>query len=113
MRSKADFVWTYKEGASVADSCLVLYFLQHGRQDELKIGFSVSKKVGKAVTRNLVKRRLKSVFAELADRIEKGHNLVVIARPKAALSSSRDLSRSVERLLKKAGILMDFYENYS
>ena len=50
------FQYVYRKGHSVAGRNLVLL---HAPGRELKVGFSVSKKVGKAVTRNKVKRRLR------------------------------------------------------
>jgi len=72
------------------------------RGDEVRVGIVVSKKVGKAVVRNKVKRRLR----ELLRRTHlPPSELMVIARPEAATASFTELARDLRRTLIKAGLL--------
>ena len=96
------FQYVYRKGHSVACGNLVL-LLAPGR--EKKVGFSVSKKVGNAVTRNKVRRRLRECFRPLLGDVKIGL-YVVIARPSAANAAFRDLDRDVHYLLRKQGAFL-------
>ena len=91
------FQYVYRRGHSVACRDLVL-LLAPGRQ--LKVGFSVSRKVGNAVTRNRVKRRLRECFRPLMGDVKTGL-YVVVAKPSAAEATFQSLNRDVRYLLKK------------
>ena len=66
-----------------------------------RLGLSVSRKVGNAVTRNTVRRRLKEVFASAISEIPGSLDLVVSARPSAAGGSFEELSEEFGRALHK------------
>ena len=71
----------------------------------VRIGLVVSKRLGNAVARNRVKRRLREAIRKHINNIVPGHDLVFVARAPLATSSFRDLETSVERLLRRAGVL--------
>ncbi len=91
------FQYVYKRGHSVACRDLVM-LLAPGRQ--LKVGFSVSRKVGKAVVRNRVKRRLRECFRPCLGDVKPGL-YIIVARPSAAEATFQSLQRDVAYLLKK------------
>jgi len=66
-----------------------------------RLGLSVSKKVGTAVKRNGVRRRLKEIFRCSADGLPGGLDLVISARPAAADASFEELSDEFARLLQR------------
>ncbi len=75
---------------------------------EPRLGLSVSKKVGPAVTRNVVRRRLKEIFRFSGRGLPDELDLVVSARPAAAAASYQELddefSRSLSKIMKTRGI---------
>ena len=71
----------------------------------LKVGFVVGKKVGKAVCRNKVKRRLREAFRLLLPRLEGNTSYVVVARAPAAKADYATLAESLQGLLQKQGKL--------
>jgi ribonuclease P protein component len=79
-----DFDRVYREGNSRGNRFLVLY--SFARRDEessdgARLGLSVGRKVGKAVTRNKVKRGIREAFWELSDALAAEHDYVIVARP--------------------------------
>ena len=71
------------------------------------VGFVVSKAVGGAVTRNLVKRRLRHLARERTGALPPHGMLVVRALPPAADTSYDGLARELDRLLAKVGVAVD------
>jgi ribonuclease P protein component len=78
-----DFKRVYKEGSSKATRHLVLYRFDRGQDDpsDIRLGVSVSKKLGDAVSRNRVKRVLKEAFWDRVDPAECEQDFVLVARP--------------------------------
>ncbi|MBA2692214.1 MAG: ribonuclease P protein component [Rubrobacter sp.] len=69
-----------------------------------RLGLSVSKKVGNAVVRNKVRRRLKEIFharMEEKERVLQSLDFVVSARPASSAASFQDLEREFSVALKK------------
>ena len=95
------FQYVYRKGRSVACRNLVM-LAAPGRG--LKVGFSVSRKVGKAVVRNKVRRRLRECFRPLLGDVKTGL-YVIVARPSAAQAAFDTLQRDVRYLLKKQNAL--------
>ena len=66
-----------------------------------RLGLSVSKKVGTAVKRNRVRRRLKEIFRSSVTNLPDNLDFVVSARPAAAEASSEELNEEFLRALRK------------
>lgn len=66
-----------------------------------RFGFTVSKKVGKAVVRNRIRRRLKAATRELLDSARAGYDYVIIARPAAADRPYADLKADLAHALTR------------
>ena len=66
-----------------------------------RLGLSVSRKVGNAVTRNAVRRRLREVFYSTLDEAPGSWDLVVSARPAASEASLQELKEEFARSLRK------------
>ena len=97
-----DYALVYEKGTSWASDLMVLKTLPN--QLALpRYGFSVRKRLGGAVVRNRVKRRMREILRALP--LEAGWDIIFIARPKAATASFADLEKTVRRLLSRARIL--------
>ena len=93
----------YDKGSSWASNLLVMKALPNNLTLS-RYGFSVSKRVGKAVVRNRVKRLLREILR--MTQLEPGWDIIFIARPAATSTDYASLEKSVERLLSQARLLV-------
>ena len=71
----------------------------------LRIGIAASRKVGGAVVRNRIRRRLKSIARELAPRLPSGTDILIGVRPEAATASSAELRDALLHCLRRAKLV--------
>ena len=101
--SNRNYRFVYRRGKSTPSRNLVLIHLK-GR--DLKIGFSVSGKVGNAVTRNRIRRWLREDVRRLRARMKSGRD-VFVARPAIAAAPHEAVTRELEKLLARAKLLKE------
>ncbi len=77
MTKRGSFTYVYKKGRVVKTRCFVFYYLA---SSGLRAGFSVNNKLGKAVKRNKIKRRLRSAFRTIMPLIKGNGQLVFMCR---------------------------------
>ena len=97
----------YNEGSSWVNGLMVMKALPNGLSLS-RYGFSVSKRVGKAVTRNRIKRLLREILR--LTPLKPGWDIIFIVRPVAATIGYAQLKKSVESLLSRARLLAENYE---
>ncbi len=97
-----DFERVYRQGAAYRGEL----FSVHAFPNEFgtpRLGLSVSRRVGNAVKRNTVRRKLREIFYSMLPEIPEDLDLVVSARPAAAEATFRELSEEFLRALHKLG----------
>lgn len=94
----------YRSGNQAANRCLVLY-CRRCRGQENRVGITVSKKLGKAVVRNKIRRRLREVYRLNESRFLRGYDLVVVARGACVEASFQQLQSAYLTLAAKLDLL--------
>ncbi|WP_068400035.1 ribonuclease P protein component [Kribbia dieselivorans] len=105
LRASEDFTATLRSrrGLRSGSATVVIHTTMTGTRAGCppRVGFVVSKGVGNAVTRNLVKRRLRALLAQRISVLPAGGDFVVRANPAAAQASYAQLGADVDRVLNK------------
>lgn len=110
LRKNVEFRSVYRRGKSFSNDILVLYLVRSNRnRDENgrlynKVGISVSKKVGKSITRSRAKRLINESYRLNSKGLRPGHNLVFVARSAIKEKEYKDVQTAMLNLFKKAGI---------
>ena len=103
IKKNSDFQTIYKKGKSVANRQFVVYTYNNKENKHFRLGISVSKKLGNAVTRNRIKRAIRENFkVHKEDIIAK--DIVVIARHPARDMTTLEIQGSLEHVLKIAKV---------
>lgn len=103
IRKNAEFRAVYRKGKSFSNKILVLYVYKN-KKDVNRLGISVSKKVGKSVTRNRIKRLINEAYRNNNNNLKTSFDLVFIARNAANDKSYFEIEEALKNLLNKAGL---------
>lgn len=104
LKKNASFQYIYRNGTEVQGALMTMLFV---RARGIKVGVSVSKKVGKSVERSLVKRRINNAFACFIPQIKGEYNYVLVAHEGIAEKDFWEIKSATESLLKRAGHLSE------
>ena len=104
LKKNHEFKRLYNKGKSAASQCAVVYSRRNGGSEN-RLGITVSTKLGGAVQRNRIRRRLKEVYRLNEELIVTGYDIVLVARMKSRYTRFSDLESSVLSLFKNLKIL--------
>ena len=105
LKKRAAFTYVYTRGERTGSRPLLL--LSARSTEGLKVGLSVSKKVGKAVVRNRVKRLLREAVSAIEERIDSSRMYVIVAHSSAAAMDYAEACAEVEKIFSRAGRLSE------
>lgn len=105
IKKNEDFQQVFRKGVSFANRQFVVYILEKENQDYLRIGLSVSKKIGNAVMRNQIKRYIRQTFLELNGDIKEGYDYVIIARKPTSEMDFFQVKKSLIHVLKRGSAI--------
>ena len=103
LKENRDFRRLYRKGQSAANGYLELYCRKNGSRQN-RIGLTVGAKLGHAVERNRLRRRLREIYRLHEGQFARGYDIVVVARTAAMQAPYRQLEGAYLRLAGKLGI---------
>ena len=111
LAKREDFNRVYRRGKSAANLQFVLYFLPQKEPGPFRLGVSVSKKLGNAVMRNSIRRKMKEIVRLGREDVLPGIDIVIIARKPAAEMNYDNMKKSLYHVMKRSGVLRDKKRN--
>jgi ribonuclease P protein component len=105
LKRSGEFERVRCDGQTVRGGLLLLGVFHSATEASFRVGFVTSRRVGGAVVRNRVRRRLREIVRRHQHSLSRGLWLVVIARPAAARATSAALEEEWLRLAQRASIL--------
>jgi ribonuclease P protein component len=103
LRTPADFRRVRDDAPRAWPHPLLVLYAAPNDLGRTRIGITVSSRVGNAVVRNKVRRRLREALRARLDRLTPGNDLLVIARPAAAQARWQELSTALDVVLERCG----------
>ena len=106
LKENREFRRAYTRGKSFVSPDLVTYIIKNN-SNNLRIGITTGKKIGKAVERNRSRRIIRAAYYQVCERIRTGYDIVFVARTKTPYRKSTDILKSMTKHLSDAGILTE------
>ena len=106
LKQNSDFRRLYARGKSAVTPFLVLY-ARPNRRGENRLGYTVSVKLGHAVVRNRVRRRLREIVRLHEPALKQGYDMVLVARGRSVSAPYRKLEASFLDACGKLGLLKE------
>ena len=106
VKREKDFKAIFKDGTSFANRKFVVYQLEN-QQNHFRVGLSVSKKLGNAVTRNQIKRRIRHILQSVKGSLVERVDFVVIARKGVETLEYAEMEKNLLHVLKLSKIYQE------
>lgn len=104
LKKNKEFKIVYKKGKSYANRDFVVYYKKNSLGNS-RIGFSVSRKVGKAWKRNEIKRRLREILRNNQYLLSKGYDIIIIVRQFIKDTDYYSMEKSLNHALKGSELI--------
>lgn len=104
IKSNSEYRSVYNCNNSISDYNLVL-FVKKNKLGYNRFGFTAAKKMKKAVSRNVIRRRLKEIVRLNEHNFKEGYDIVIMARVNAERSNYKGLEKSFNKLMKRKKLL--------
>ena len=106
VKREKDFKAIFKDGTSFANRKFVVYQLEN-QHNHFRVGLSVSKKLGNAVTRNQIKRRIRHILQSVKGSLVEHVDFVVIARKGVETLEYAEMEKNLLHVLKLSKIYQE------
>ena len=103
LKKNHEFKRVYSKGKNSAAAAVVVYCRRNGRAEN-RLGITVSTKIGGAVQRNRIRRRLKEIYRLNEEKLASGYDIVIVARMRSRFAGFRELEVSVLALFRNLKI---------
>ncbi len=104
LRTRKDFDRVYRNGKSVGDRYVVVFFRKN-KLEHKRVAFVASKKVGNAVVRNRARRLMKEALRLSAYELPAGYDYIIIARNTIGDAKCQQVQKSIESALRRTGVI--------
>ena len=104
LKKRYQFNYVYKQGSHFFGRTMTI-FVTTSKTKNIKVGFAVSKKIGYAFKRNLIKRRLREIVYSEIDNLKQNYNLIVVAKDNIENFSFAEIKNDFKKLIVKADLL--------
>jgi len=106
LRKSKEFQRVYLDGKAFYGKFITLRVLSRGDLDDTRFGFAPSRKIRRAVDRNLVKRRYREICRKCYPFLKSGYDVVVNIKESAVTATFAELRDDFYGLLKRAGLFL-------
>jgi ribonuclease P protein component len=104
LRSVSDFHQIQSQSRSRSHPLLLMRYRRNGL-DRTRYGISTGRKVGSAIVRNGIRRRLRTILRALSPDVESGYDILLVARPAAASVKQSELDMALRQLMRGASLI--------
>lgn len=104
LRKNKHFQYIYRKGQAKQSAYITVVFVKTHIQP-FKVGFSVTKKVGKSVVRSRIKRLMTEAFNKIEMQVNTGYNYIFVAKPEISKLSQVEILKEMQKVLRKANLL--------
>lgn len=103
LKKNKEFNFVYRRGKPAGSRDMTLVCAK-SRYGGVRVGFSVSKKVGNSVVRNRARRRMKEAYRTILPELSGNYSLVFVARESIARAEFKEICAQMRKLMQRAGI---------
>lgn len=104
IKKNFEFLRVYKRGRFYVGKIMTMYVLAN-KHDINRIGITASKKYGKSVKRNRIRRLIKESYRSVEEILKPGYDIVFVARSNEIVPDYLSVKKEMKFLFKKLGIL--------
>lgn len=105
VKKEKEFQKVFHQGSSKANRQFVVYVLPKKGQEHFRVGLSVGKKIGNAVTRNAIKRKIRQALLEIKSQIKPEIDFIIIARQPTANLTTEEIKKNLIHVLKLTHVI--------
>ena len=106
LKKNYEFRRLYNKGKTAVTPYLVVYCLKNNRGTR-RVGYTVSTKLGKAVVRNRVRRRLREIYRLNSGRLVSGIDMIIVARGKCVGADYHKMEKAFLRACDELGLIKE------
>ena len=110
LRKRYQFQYIYKSGKYISEKAVTLHYVP-SKTKSIKVGFAVTKKIGHAIKRNLIRRRLREILRKYLPSLKQNYNIILVAKEQILETEFAKLERQVVNLLNRADLFKNDEEN--
>ena len=104
LKKRYQYNYVYKQGVKHYGKTMMLYVLP-SKTKSIKVGFAVTKKIGHAFKRNLIRRRLREIAYFEIFNLKQNYNIIIVAKDNIDTYSFADIKSDFHNLIVKADLL--------